>query len=146
MIDYGPPRPVLLRTQEPTQGIIQLGKVCRERSGKRWVYANNISAAYRAGQEYGVAPCVIKLMQAWGVRWIHYYDAENEKTYVSRLDALLANGAAKRYSYRPGYWYMPIRMWGKQAGQRRYEWVPANQVLTLPWVELVPMEEQTRLF
>ena len=141
MSDYGNPRSVLVDTWEGSLGQIRLGKIARLAGSTRYVYVNNISAQYRAEGSYAVAPCVIKLCQAWGVRWIHYYDRDANTTYTTRIDALLANGVSRKVSYRPTYFYLRTLLWGKQTGQRRYEWVQEGNVLELDWLELEPVEE-----
>ena len=136
MMDYGRRRAVLLRTKEPTLGHIQLGKICRMMGGARfWVYANNISASYRQGAEFGIAPCVIRLMRVWRIPWINYYDGDDGVTYGASLRAVLELATPKSYSYRPAYYYLPISEWGKSKGRRRYSWVAQGNELRLAWGE-----------
>ena len=128
---YGARREVVLKVQEPSVGLIQLGKIARRFHDSRWAYVNNISAEMRKTGEFAVAPCVVSLMRAWGVEVIMYYDAHTKTTWVTNPFTLVSDGRLVGYSYRPQYWHLKLEHWRESDHKigSRY----ATDVMLLEW-------------
>jgi len=128
---YGPLRPVVLMTREPSMGWIRLGKISQVYPHKMWAYLNNVSAEMRKHEEYAVAPCVITLMEAWGVGAIGYFDKARSATFWITTERLKALGRLVGYSYRPAYWHCPVAYWQRAGGCARSKFT--EEVLRLEW-------------
>lgn len=135
MTTYGPRRPVVLQTREPSMGMIQLGKISVVYPPKPGVsyfsYLNNISAEMRKTGEYAVAPCIVDLLRDWCVQHIEYFDKESNTNYWTTPDALKRLGHLVHYGSRPPYWHLLIGHWHREMGRPSSKF--AREILTLEW-------------
>ena len=130
-MQYGARRECVLLVQEPSVGLIRLGKVARRVDDLKWGYFNNISAEMRKTGEFAVAPCVVELMRAWGIELVAYWDHKTGSTFQTNIYTLCSEGRLVSYSYRPRYWHLPIGKWVEV--RRRVGSIWASAELELEW-------------
>lgn len=134
-MSYGHRRPVLLKVQEPSLGMVQLGKITQvsTKAFVKWSYVNNISAEMRRTREFGIAPCVMRLLKDWDVDLICYWDEPQDTTWFTRPSLTEEGGQLKRYGDRSPYWYLHETKWGRWPGRVTSRYVPDGTYITLDW-------------
>ncbi len=150
MLDYGVRRAVLLRAEEPSlkdrdgqPRVVQLGKIVpvRLRSGElEWMYCNNPSAKMEKTDSFGVARCVIALLQVWDVPTICYHFGGVYYT-IGVEDVVKMKAWAMPARVR--YFNIPLSEWNERAPSFIRQPIPrTNAALTLDWAVPDPAVQQ----
>ncbi len=106
----------------------QLGKIVPHEGGLAYVFDG--VKPFFAVRAFGVAETVLVEMLRSDIRRIYYtYDG---LTYAATRDQVLADGFRAAPGQRVGYLYLPLKAW-KQVERPSFQWVPANQRITMVW-------------
>jgi len=120
--------------------VIQAGKLvtafCIHQGSKR-VYAYDIPLADRMAclDSWGVAPCVLREMDKEQVAEIHFYNSDEDVTYIATARRVRERGILQNHKRRGVYYYhLPLAEWGKVPG-RPCTYPYTREVRSLQWME-----------
>ena len=138
MID---PKNVLIKLWEPgLRRVVQAGKFvlafCPHR-GARWVYQYDIPLEDRMSclDAWGVAPTVLRAMEERGIEEIHYYNADQNLTYVTTARQVRDRAILQAHKRRGVFYYhLQLADWRKVQG-RPCKYPRTDDAMSLGWVE-----------
>lgn len=132
---------VVVRLWEPgLRKVIQAGKFVLAfcpRQGTRLVYQYDIPLEDRMAclDAWGVAPALLRAMEERGIEEIHFYNADEDVTYIATPRRVRERGILQNHRGRSVYYYhLQLADWGKVAG-RPCKYPRTNDILSLGWVE-----------
>jgi hypothetical protein len=141
---------VVIKIWEPgLRKVIQAGKFVLAfcpHLGAQWVYAYDIPLVDRMGvlDAWGVAPAILRAMRERDIHVIHYYNAEEDVTYVTTDRVVRQRGILQAHKGRGVcYYHLQFADWQKVRG-RPCRYPRTNQALSLAWAEeerKVPLPE-----
>jgi hypothetical protein len=125
----------ILWTREPGCPSHQIGKVVND------CYVYDSPVVFRRIQALGISLTVLTHMLNVNATRIDYI--VDGDTYS------IALGDVWRKSFtdnggRRGYVYVRLKDWNRQPGRRNYAWVPAAQLVNLPWMIDAPLVNMRR--
>lgn len=130
---------LLLFVEPGLQRRVIAGKICwlhvRD-GGGIYAYVNDVTVQrdlMRDLDAWGVAPCVLAVMDEMRVDLIHYCCRDEDVTYVSSPGEVRRYGELLQCSGRGTHWHLPRRYWQQVKGIQRYRWI--NSQIVLEWME-----------
>jgi hypothetical protein len=137
-----PPKECLIRFVEPgLQREVQAGKFVfiPIRDGKgQYAYVNTVKLEWDLMQEidsWGVAPCVVQMMERMNIDVIHYCCTSEGITYVTNLWRVKQFGVLCSFGDRGTHYHLRRSYWNWVEGIQTYRHVHENRVLKLRWLE-----------
>ena len=132
---------VVIRFWEPgLRKVIQAGKFVEafcKRGGARWVYQYDIPLEDRMAclDAWGVAPIVLRAMEERGIEEIHYYNPDEDVTYIASARRVRERGLLQAHRGRETHYYhLLLADWGKVDG-RPCAYPRTEKVVSLTWAE-----------
>lgn len=136
-----PSHNVVISIFEPgLRKVIQAGKFVQAfcpASGARWVYQYDIPLSDRMAclDSWGVAPCVLRAMEAEGIDEIHYYNGDADLTYIATVTQVRDRAILQAHRARGVFYYhLPLAEWRRVAG-RPCTYPYATERISLEWAD-----------
>lgn len=132
---------VVISVFEPgLRKVIQAGKFVQAfcpASGAQWVYQYDIPLSDRMEclDSWGVAPCVLRAMEDHHIGEIHYYNGDEDMTYITTVTRVRDRGILQAHrGRRVFYYHLPLAEWRRVPG-RPCTYPYATERMTLQWVD-----------